>query len=73
LHHPLPTHEIKECATDLKVLDKGDFKGLLLWREKMEKALEVVKEREKEAARGSDDDASDDEEGSSDEKVIKKI
>lgn len=72
LHHPLTTHEIKECATDLKVLNKGDFKGLLLWREKMEKALEAIKEREKDAARGSDDEASDDDDDSSDEKVVKK-
>lgn len=35
LHHPFTTPEVKECVVDLKVLNKSDFKGLVLWREKM--------------------------------------
>jgi len=32
LEHPATTAEIKSCCSDLKVLGKTDFKGLLLWR-----------------------------------------
>ena len=43
LNHKHTTHEIKTCLSDLKVLNKSDFKGLLLWREKMRAALELLK------------------------------
>ncbi|KAL3770529.1 hypothetical protein ACHAWO_002246 [Cyclotella atomus] len=35
LNHRLTTAEIKTCLSDLKVLNKADFKGLLMWRDKM--------------------------------------
>jgi len=35
LEHRLTTGEVKMCLSDLKVLNKADFKGLLIWREKM--------------------------------------
>lgn len=62
LRHPLTTPETKSCVSDLKVLNKGDFKSLLTWREKMEDALKVLKEQEA----GSDMD-----EDSDDEKSVK--
>jgi AdoMet-dependent rRNA methyltransferase SPB1 len=74
LNHPLTTPEIKECAVDLKVLNKGDFKGLMLWREKMVQVLEEVKETPADDD-GSGDDGSGDEEASSasdDEEEIQK-
>ena len=49
LHHPLTTPEIKECVVDLRVLNKGDFKGLMLWREKMLQALEETKNDDEES------------------------
>jgi AdoMet-dependent rRNA methyltransferase SPB1 len=60
LHHPLTTPEIKECVVDLKVLNKGDFKGLMIWRDKMILAMDQVKE--------SDDDE-DDKDGSDEEEA----
>lgn len=54
LHHPFTTTEIKECLTDLQVLNKSDFKGLLGWRTKMQDAIKAVKES---------GDESDDEDG----------
>ncbi len=53
LNHPFTTPEIKECVVDLKVLNKGDFKGLMIWREKMIQAWDQVKEVD------SDDDGDD--------------
>ncbi len=41
LNHRLTTSEIKACVSDLKVLNKGDFKGLLAWREKMRAAIKA--------------------------------
>ncbi|KAL3800050.1 hypothetical protein ACHAW5_003698 [Stephanodiscus triporus] len=35
LNHRLTTAEVKTCLSDLKVLNKSDFKGLLAWRDKM--------------------------------------
>jgi len=56
LNHPFTTTEIKTCIVDLKVLNKGDFKGLLQWREKM---LTIWKEQNKSDSDGSDDDSDD--------------
>jgi AdoMet-dependent rRNA methyltransferase SPB1 len=42
LNHRLTTREIKSCVSDLKVLNKGDFKGLLTWREKMQAAVKAT-------------------------------
>ena len=69
LHHPLTSAEIRECATDLKVLNKNDFRGLLTWRDKMQQAEEAMKEREKDSDDSSDDDddSSDEEEGKVDQ------
>lgn len=46
LHHPLTTTEIKACLSDLKVLNKSDFKGLLTWRTKLQDALKKLQEQE---------------------------
>ena len=35
LNHRLTTSEVKTCLSDLKVLNKSDFKGLLMWRDRM--------------------------------------
>jgi len=50
LNHRLTTTEIKACVSDLKVLNKGDFKGLLTWREKMKAFIKAAQ------SDGSDDD-----------------
>ncbi|KAL7439900.1 hypothetical protein ACHAXH_006953 [Discostella pseudostelligera] len=46
LNHRLTTSEVKTCLSDLKVLNKADFKGLMMWRDKMraerKKALEAA-------------------------------
>jgi AdoMet-dependent rRNA methyltransferase SPB1 len=42
LNHKATTPEIKACVSDLKVLNKGDFKGLLAWREKMRDAVKAL-------------------------------
>mmetsp|Transcript_5265 Transcript_5265/g.9337 ORF Transcript_5265/g.9337 Transcript_5265/m.9337 type:complete len:1061 (-) Transcript_5265:400-3582(-) len=57
LNHPLTTSEIKECVVDLKVLNKGDFKGLMIWREKMIASWEQQHSATKD---GKDDGDSDD-------------
>jgi len=56
LTHPLTTAEIKACVSDLKVLNKSDFKGLLIWRTKLQDALKTKQE----ALQKDDDDDSDD-------------
>ena len=66
LNHPMTSSEIKTCIVDLKLLNKGDFKGLVAWREKM---LTIWKEVQKseDGSDSSDDDEdsdSDDDEGS---------
>ena len=71
LNHRLTTSEIKSCVSDLKVLNKGDFKGILTWREKMQAAVKAAQAEseddsdEDEAARASG--ASDDDQDSEDE------
>lgn len=45
MHHPLTRPEIKECVSDLKLLSKSDFKGLLTWRTKMQDALTAQQEQ----------------------------
>ena len=57
LHHPLTTPEIKDCVSDLQLLNKSDFKGLLNWRSKMQDALAQEKEDdEDEKSKASNDD-----------------
>ena len=53
LNHKLTTPEIKTCLSDLKVLNKSDFKGLISWRTKMQEALKATQA-------GSDDEEDDD-------------
>jgi len=53
LNNRLTTSEIKACVSDLKVLNKGDFKGLLTWRLKIKEALA-------ESKKGSDSSDNDD-------------
>jgi AdoMet-dependent rRNA methyltransferase SPB1 len=60
LHHPLTTPEIKECVVDLKVLNKGDFKGIMIWRERMILTLEEQR-KDVEKKEDVDDDSSDEE------------
>ena len=55
LNHKLTTTEIKTCVSDLKVLNKGDFKGLLTWRTKIQEAL---KELQADSDKDDDNDAS---------------
>lgn len=58
LNHRLTTPEVKACLSDLKVLNKGDFTGLLKWRDKMR--------AERKAASAADVDASDSDAASDD-------
>merc|ERR1719469_859803 len=53
LEHRFTTTEIKACVSDLKVLNKNDFKGLLTWRAKMQDAL---KESQEDSGSSDDDD-----------------
>merc|ERR1712238_506678 len=52
------------CVVDLKLLNKGDFKGLVLWREKM---VTSWKQKEKDDNADSDDNSGSDDSGSEDE------
>lgn len=53
LNHRLTTAEVKTCLSDLKVLNKADFKGLMMWRDKMRA------ERKKAAAAAVPEDGED--------------
>lgn len=67
LNHKATTPEIKACVSDLKVLNKSDFKGLLVWRTKV---LDALKEEQEQNQKGDDDDdksVSDAEEGDKNE------
>lgn len=55
LNHHLTTSEIKECLSDLKVLNKSDFKGLLTWREKLRDDLKKMQSNENNDDSGDDD------------------
>ena len=56
LDHPLTTAEVKTCLSDLQVLNKADFKGLLTWRDRMraEKRRVAAAASEGAAAGGGD-------------------
>jgi len=58
VNHRLTTPEVKACLSDLKVLNKNDFKGLLQWREKIrvERKAARAKAAEEAADADSDDD-----------------
>ena len=57
LNHPFTTTEIKTCIVDLKLLNKGDFKGLVLWRDKMIAIWKEKHEHEEGEKEGNDADA----------------
>ncbi len=61
LNHKFTTPEIKECLSDLKILNKGDFKGLLTWREKMKDAVQAEKSEDNNDGDATGVDASSDE------------
>jgi AdoMet-dependent rRNA methyltransferase SPB1 len=63
-HHPLTTPEIKECVSDLQVLNKSDFKNLLNWRTKMQQAVAAA---ESTKDQGSEDDGDSDSNDGSDD------
>jgi len=71
--HRLTTPEIKACVSDLRVLNKSDFKSLLVWRGKLQDALKELKAKEaeqdevKKAKRTHDSDDEDEERDSDDE------
>jgi AdoMet-dependent rRNA methyltransferase SPB1 len=56
LNHPATTSEIKTCVSDLKVLNKSDFKGLLTWRIKLLEALKELEEQDEDES-GSDEES----------------
>ena len=58
LTHKATTPEIKACVSDLKVLNKSDFKGLLTWRGKILDTLKELEKRKEDA--DSDDEKLDD-------------
>jgi AdoMet-dependent rRNA methyltransferase SPB1 len=60
LKHPLTTPETKDCVSDLKVLNKSDFKALLIWRTKMQEALQATADMKDE---DKDSDSDESEEG----------
>lgn len=73
LHHPITTDEIKTCMSDLKVLGRFDFKGLLKWRGVMRDFKKEEEESDASSAEGeesSDDSNASDEDMSSDEDKI---
>ncbi|KAG7344602.1 23S rRNA methylase [Nitzschia inconspicua] len=60
LNHPLTSQEIKECVVDLKLLNKGDFKGLMTWRDKMTASWKESKSNNTNGKNENDDDSGDD-------------
>ena len=66
-HHPLTTNEIKTCLTDLQVLNKTDFKGLLNWRDQMQEAIKESGTAKDGAAEDSNEDDEDRGEDDSDQ------
>jgi AdoMet-dependent rRNA methyltransferase SPB1 len=56
LQHRATTPEIKTCVSDLKVLNKSDFKALLTWRGKI---LDSLKEMEEKESDGESDESLD--------------
>ena len=56
LHHPFTTVEMKEHCSDLRVLNKSDFKAMFHWRTKMQQAITTQKELTKDDSDEDDDD-----------------
>ena len=66
LNHRLTTPEVKACLSDLKVLNKGDFTGLLKWREKMRADRKTASSAEVDASESDADSNANDQEPDSD-------
>ena len=62
LDHRLTSPEVKTCLSDLKVLNKADFKALLTWREKVRADIKARKA-------AASEDGADDAEGASDDEA----
>jgi len=83
LNHKLTTSEIRTCLSDLKVLGKGDFKGIINWRLKLKAELlsnadtsskekgevEVEENEDEDGMEDGDDDGSDKEEDDIQEEI----
>mmetsp|Transcript_9122 Transcript_9122/g.12954 ORF Transcript_9122/g.12954 Transcript_9122/m.12954 type:complete len:1162 (-) Transcript_9122:205-3690(-) len=67
LEHPLTTSEIKTCLSDLKVLNKADFKGLLNWRSKMREEMRSMRDKSKRHSKRENDEGMENEESSSED------
>ena len=65
LNHPYTTPEIKECVSDLQVLNQSDFKALLNWRTKVTEALHAQQQVDDED--DDDDDSQASNEGDDDD------
>eukprot|EP00020_Sapocribrum_chincoteaguense_P001731 CAMPEP_0170757060 /NCGR_PEP_ID=MMETSP0437-20130122/14341_1 /TAXON_ID=0 /ORGANISM="Sexangularia sp." /LENGTH=991 /DNA_ID=CAMNT_0011096253 /DNA_START=93 /DNA_END=3068 /DNA_ORIENTATION=- len=69
--HPATTDEIRTLLADVKVLSKGDLIRLAKWRDKMQKAKDLLVKMKLEAERGDDgvdeEEVKEDEEDSDDE------
>ena len=69
--HKLTTPEVKSCLSDLRVLNKSDFKSLLVWRGKLQDDLKAIKIKDAEADKSKNShkarDSDEDEEDSDDE------
>jgi len=66
LNHRLTTPEVKACLSDLKVLNKGDFTGLLKWRDKLRAERKAASSTDVDAAESDADSDDNDREVDSD-------
>ncbi|GAX17049.1 AdoMet-dependent rRNA methyltransferase SPB1 [Fistulifera solaris] len=76
LHHPLTSADIKECVSDLQVLNQSDFKRLLSWRTQMRDALNArdeMNEADSDEESDKDEKSSDIDSEEEDEKVLQEI
>lgn len=62
LNHRLTSSEVKTCLSDLKVLNKADFTGLLKWRDRMRDERKKIKDAAAVSSKEEDVNASDDNE-----------
>ncbi|KAL9181616.1 hypothetical protein ACHAXT_010421 [Thalassiosira profunda] len=74
LNHRLTTAEVKTCLSDLKVLNKADFKGLLTWRDKMraerKAAAAAARDDGSDASRASDDGSGEEPDSDAEEEQV---
>ena len=66
LNHRLTTPEVRACLSDLKVLNKGDFTGLLKWRDKIRAERRAASSATADAAESDADSDDNDREVDSD-------